>query len=146
MGVLGRGAVAAAFVAAVGIAAAPVARAASTDGTITIHAKSADLGVGWTWGDGTLRWHGHTHRFTVKGLQVAAVGFSSVDAHGVVHDLKSLHDFDGTYASSTGEATLNKGIEGEALVNGNGVRIEVNGTTKGARLSGSADGIELKLR
>jgi hypothetical protein len=78
-------------------------------------------------------------------LNIAAVGFSTVEAHGVVHNLRNLHDFDGTYASSTGEATLDKGIEGEALVNGNKVQIDISGTTKGARLSGSVDGIELKL-
>ncbi len=119
--------------------------AAATDGTITIHAKSADLGVGWNWGNGVLHWHGHNYPFTIKGLEVAAVGYSAVDAHGVVHNLKNLHEFDGTYAASTGEATVNRGVEGEALVNGNGVQIDVSGTTKGARLSGSADGIELRL-
>ena len=120
--------------------------AASTDGTITIHAKSADVGVGWTWGDGTLHWRGHNYPFTIKGLDVAAVGYSSVTAHGTVRNLKNLHDFDGTYAASEGEATANRGIEGVALINANGVRIGINGATKGARLSGSANGLELTLR
>jgi hypothetical protein len=146
MGALGRGLVVAACMATAGVLAPQAAHAASTDGTITIRAKSADLGVGWTWGNGTLHWHGRNYPFTVKGLNVAAVGYSSIVAHGTVHNLKNLHDFDGTYASSTGEATLEKGIAGEALVNGNGVRIGINGATKGARLSGSADGIELTLR
>ena len=130
------------------ISALPVAQAtaATTDGTITFRAKSADVGVGWTWGDGTLHWRGHTYPFTVKGLNVAAVGYSSVVAHGTVRNLKNLHDFDGTYAASTGEATAGKGLAGEGLINGNGVRIAINGSTKGARLSGSADGIELTLR
>ena len=121
------------------------ARAAATDGTITITAKSADLGVGWTWGGGVLHWGGHNYRFSVKGLDIAAVGFSTVVAHGVVHDLKHLHDFDGTYAASTGEATVSKGVEGQALVNDNGVRIEMSGATKGARLSGAVNGIQLTL-
>lgn len=121
------------------------ALAAATNGTITLHAKSADVGVGWTWGNGTLHWHGHNYPFTVKGLNVAAVGYSTVDAHGVVHNLKNLRDFDGTYASSTGSVTVDKGVEGEALVNGNGVQIDISGTTKGARLSGSVDGIKLQL-
>ena len=130
------------------LSALPLAQAtaAATDGTITMRAKSADVGVGWTWGDGTLHWRGHSYPFTVKGLNVAAVGYSSVVAHGTVRNLKNLHDFDGTYASSTGEATAGKGVAGQALVNGNGVRIGINGSTKGARLSGSADGIELTLR
>ena len=121
------------------------AQAAMTDGTVTFRAKSADVGVGWTWGNGTLHWRGRNYPFAVKGLNVAAVGYSTVVAHGVVHNLKDLHDFDGTYASSTGEATVDKGILGEALRNGNGVEINISGSTKGARLSGSVDGIELTL-
>jgi len=140
-----RAVVGAAFLA---MSALPIAQAsaAATDGTITLRAKSADVGVGWTWGDGVLHWRGHTYPFTVKGLNVAAVGYSSVVAHGTVHNLKTLHDFDGTYASSTGEATAGRGIAGQGLTNGNGVRIGINGSTKGARLSGSADGLELTLR
>lgn len=131
-------------IAAIGLSAQP-SMAAAADGTITIHAKSADLGVGWSWGNGILHWHGHSYPFTVKGLNVAAVGYSAVDAHGVVRNLSRLHDFDGTYAASTGEATVNRGVEGQALVNGNGVQIDISGTTKGARLSGSVDGIQLRL-
>lgn len=126
------------------LAQAP-ARAASTDGTITLSATSAAVGVGYTWGSGVLHWHGHTYTFWVKGLNVAAVGYSKVVSHGVVHHLNHLHDFDGTYGSSTGEATLVKGVEGQALANSNGVEIEINGTTRGAKLSGSVDGIQLKL-
>ncbi len=132
---------------ALGLASLPAAtRAAATDGTITLRAKSADVGVGWTWGDGVLHWHGHDYPFTVKGLNVAAVGYSSVVAHGTVSNLKNLQDFNGVYAASTGEATLESGIQGKALINGNGVRIAISGATKGARLSGSADGLQLTLR
>jgi hypothetical protein len=138
------GLVLATSVAALGLASQP-ARAAATDGTITITAKSADVGVGWTWGNGVLRWHGHRYPFSVKGLDVAAVGYSRVTAHGVVHNLKTLRDFDGTYAASTGEATVNKGIQGQALINSNNVQIEISGATKGARLSGAVNGIQLTL-
>lgn len=126
------------------VVASPI-DAASTDGTITLAAKSAAVGVGWTWGSGALHWNGHTYSFSVKGLNIAAVGYSKVVSHGVVHNLKHLHDFDGTYGSSTGAATLGKGIEGQALINTNGVEILINGTTKGAALSGSVDGIQLAL-
>lgn len=139
-----RGLALAAGVMALGLASQQ-ARAAATDGTITLTAKAADVGVGWTWGNGVLHWRGHTYPFSVKGLDIAAVGYSSVTAHGVVHNLKRLQDFDGTYAASTGEATVNKGIQGQALINSNGVRIEISGATKGARLSGAVNGIQLTL-
>ena len=38
-----------------------------------------------------------------------------------------------------------KGVQGQALANSNGVEIEINGTTRGAKLSGSVDGIQLTL-
>ena len=124
---------------------APSAHAAATDGRIRLTAKSADVGVGWTWGNGVLHWRGHNYPFTVKGLNVAAIGYSTVTAHGEVHNLKHLQDFDGTYASSTGNATVGQGVEGQALINGNGVKVVMSGRTKGARLSGSVDGIQMTL-
>ena len=119
--------------------------AASTNGTISLSATSAAVGVGYTWGSGVLHWNGHAYPFSVKGLNVAAVGYSKVTARGVVHHLTHLHDFDGTYGSSTGEATAGRGVVGQALANTNGVEILINGTSKGAKLSGSVDGIQLTL-
>ena len=116
------------------------------DGYVTIVAKAADVGVGFTWGDGVLKFHGHTYHFSVKGVDVAAVGFSKVIGHGRVYDLKNLHDFDGTYAAANGEATVGSGLGGRVLTNGNGVEIRIDDVTKGARLAGAAQGIELTLR
>ncbi len=142
----------AAIATAASLAVASTALAASDPGvkgpvvgTVTITAKSANVGVGWSWGDGTLYFHHHAHRFSISGLNVAAVGFSTVVGHGRVYNLKHLRDFDGTYYESHGEATLGTGIGGTLLVNGNGVQIRVNDVTKGAQLAGTASGIELKL-
>ena len=115
------------------------------DGRVTIVAQSAAVGVGYTWGDGTLLYHGHHYRFSVKGVDVAAVGYSRVIGHGRVYNLHRLGDFDGTYAASTGEATVGHGLAGQALINTNGVQIRIDDVTRGAKLSGSADGIQLEL-
>ena len=115
-------------------------------GTVVISAKSANVGVGWSWGDGTLHFHHHAYPFSVSGLNVAAVGFSTVIGHGRVYNLHHLRDFDGTYYESHGEATLGTGVGGSLLVNGNGVQIRVDDVTRGAQLAGSASGIELKLK
>jgi hypothetical protein len=116
------------------------------DGYVTIRAHSAAAGVGYTWGDGVLTFHGRHYPFTVKGVDVAAVGYSTVVGHGRVYNLHRVSDFTGTYAASTGEATLVNGIGGQVLVNGTGVQLRVDDVTKGARLSGSADGIQLTLK
>ena len=118
----------------------------TVSGTVTIQAKSADVGVGYTWGDGVLRFHGHSYPFEVKGVNVAAVGFSTVVGRGRVYNLRKVSDFTGTYASSTGEVTADRGIGGQVLVNNAGVQIRLDNVTRGARLSGSADGIQLTLK
>lgn len=127
------------------LALAAPAQAMTPDGTVTIHAKSANIGVGWSWGNGTLNYDHHTYSFSVKGLNVAAVGFSELTGHGHVYNLHHLHDFDGTYYESHGEVTVGKGIGGTLLVNGNGVQLRIEDVTKGAQLAGSASGIEIHL-
>jgi hypothetical protein len=147
---LAAGAAALAFAALTAPLAAP-ARAAdpmahgSPVGTITISATSAAAGVGYTWGDGVLRYHGHSYHFSVKGVSVADVGYAKILGHGRVYNLKNIADFSGTYAAATGEATLVNGIGGQYLRNANGVEIRVDQVTRGARLTGSADGIQLEI-
>ena len=114
--------------------------------TVTLDAHAAGAGVGYTWGDGTLHCHGHTYHFAVKGISVADVGFSTIHGTGRVYNLHRLKDFTGTYAASTGEATLVNGIGGMILRNGNAVQLRIDTADKGARLAGSADGITLTLR
>ena len=115
-------------------------------GTIDMTAKGAAVGVGYTWGDGVLRFQGKRYAFSVNGVTVADIGFSTVRGHGRVYNLKRVEDFSGTYAAATGEATLVRGLSGQVLRNGNGVEIRVDSTTRGARLQGSADGITLTLK
>lgn len=115
-------------------------------GTILLSAQGAAAGVGYTWGDGVLRYGGRSHHFTVSGVTIADVGYSKVTGRGRVYHLKRLQDFSGTYAAATGEATLVNGIGGQVLRNSNGVEIRVDQTTRGARLQGSADGITLTLK
>ncbi|WP_158743057.1 hypothetical protein [Acidisphaera sp. L21] len=114
-------------------------------GRVTITAKAAAVGVGYTWGNGVLTYAGHRYRFTVKGVTVADVGFSTIVGHGRVYNLHRLSDFSGTYAAATGEATLGNGLGGQFLKNGQGVELRIDDVTKGARLSGSADGIQLEI-
>lgn len=115
-------------------------------GTISLTAQGAAAGIGYTWGDGNLRFGGRTYRFTVSGVTVADIGYSKVRGTGRVYNLHRLQDFSGTYAAATGEATLVNGIGGQVLKNANGVEIRIDQITKGARLQGSADGIKLTLK
>ena len=137
-----------------GIAAAPAFAQTTRDpgvtgpvaGTVTLTAQGAAAGVGYTWGDGILRFGGRSYHFTVNGVTIADVGYSKVSGRGRVYNLKRLQDFSGTYAAATGEATAGNGISGQILRNANGVEIRVDNVTRGARLQGSADGIKLTLK
>ncbi len=82
----------------------------------------------------------------MRGVTVADVGFSRIVGHGRVYNLHRLADFSGTYGAATGEATLGSGLGGQFLKNGQGVEIGIDDVTRGARLAGSADGIQLELR
>ncbi|GAC1344112.1 MAG: hypothetical protein NVSMB18_21140 [Acetobacteraceae bacterium] len=115
-------------------------------GTIALSARGAAVGVGYTWGNGTLTYGGRRYPFAVNGITIADVGFSRVTGRGRVYNLHRLQDFSGTYVAATGEATLGTGIGGQVLRNGNGVQIRVDQVTRGARLQGSADGITLTLK
>ncbi len=115
-------------------------------GTVSLQAKAVAVGVGFTWGDGILTFNGHRYPFEVKGITVADVGFSRLTGRGRVYNLKKVDDFSGTYAASTGEATLGRGLAGQVLINAAGVQLRIDNVTRGARLSGSADGIQLTLK
>jgi hypothetical protein len=121
-------------------------RSVPAGATITLSARGAAAGVGYTWGDGVLQYGGHKYPFSVSGLTIADVGFSRVRGHGRVYNLHRLQDFSGTYVAATGEATLGRGAGAQVLRNGNGVEIRVDQVTEGARLQGSADGIRLTLK
>ena len=114
-------------------------------GRVVISARAAAVGVGYTWGNGTLTYHGHRYRFTVKGVTIADVGYSRILGHGRVYNLHRLSDFSGNYGAATGEATLVNGLGGQFLKNAQGVELRIDDVTRGARLSGSADGIQLEL-
>jgi len=115
-------------------------------GTIALSARGAAVGVGYTWGDGVLRFGGRQYHFSVDGISVADVGFSRISGRGRVYNLHRLQDFSGTYVAATGEATLGNGVAGQVLKNANGVQIRIDDVTRGARLQGSADGIKLTLK
>lgn len=115
-------------------------------GTITLTAKSADVGLGYTWGDATVRFGGHTYKYNITGGNIAAVGFSKIEGKGTIYNLHRAEDFAGTYGALHGEATLGNGLGGAVLENKNGVRIKIETATKGARLASSAQGLTFELK
>ena len=115
-------------------------------GTVQLTSKAIAVGVGVTWGDGTLTMAGKTYPFSVEGLNVADLGVSDVKASGEVFNLKNVDDFSGVYASGEAGFALDKGQNDVILKNTKGVVLRLHGTQQGARLTLAAGGVKLTIK
>ena len=84
-------------------------------GEITIEAKQLAAGVGYSWGDGVMKFQGKEYPFTVQGLNVAAVGFAKIHAVGDVYNLKTAADLAGKYVAVSAGLSLAKGVAGLSM-------------------------------
>ena len=115
-------------------------------GTVKFTSKAVAVGVGVTWGDGTLTVGGKTYAFSVNGLGVADLGASSINASGEVFNLKNVSDFSGTYVAGEAGVVLDKGPTDIVMKNTAGVTLRLHGTQSGARLTLAAEGVKLTLK
>ena len=116
-------------------------------GSITATATSAAAGIGWSWGKGTLTLlDGSEHHFKVSGLNVVAVGFKQTSVVGKVYNLKTLKDFEGTYAAASAGITVGGGASGATMRNEKGVVINATGVGQGIDLNLAASGVTITLQ
>jgi hypothetical protein len=127
------------------LAGLAAAQASKPDATLTLSEGSVAVGIGFSWGKGTLSYQGKTYPFKVEGLSVGEVGIARASAAGNVFNLKKLADFSGNYAAGVAEGTVGGGAGITAMKNQNGVVIELKSTTQGANLKLAAEGIKLTL-
>jgi hypothetical protein len=126
---------------AVALAAEP-----APSGSVKITSKAVALGVGVSWGDGTLTYQGKNYTFSVDGLSVADLGISSVSSSGEVFNLSKLSDFSGNYAAGEAGIAIAGGPSDTIMKNQNGVVIRLHGTQQGGRLTLAAQGVKLQLK
>ena len=115
-------------------------------GTVKLTSKAIAVGVGVTWGDGTLTFGGKPYAFSVDGLSVADLGVSDITTSGEVFDLKNVGDFSGTYVAGEAGIAIVAGPTDTIMKNAKGVVLRLHGTQKGARLTLAAGGVTLKLK
>lgn len=113
--------------------------------TLTLEAKSVAVGVGWTWGSGTLHYMGKKHRFKIDGLTVNAAGVERVDATGYVYNLKKLSDFAGNYSAVQAGGAAGAGAAIASMKNEKGVRITLHSTSQGVSAQAGPEGMKIKL-
>lgn len=110
--------------------------------TLTLESKSVAVGVGYSWGNGVLRYQGKSYPFKVDGLAVNAVGVSRSDATGNVYNLKNLSDFEGTYTAIDVGGTAGGGKGIASMRNGNDVRVTLHSTSQGLEVKAAPEGVK----
>jgi hypothetical protein len=115
------------------------------DATLSFSSRSAAVGVGLSWGQGTLHFHGKNYPFRLRGVDIADVGISKIDATGNVYNLDRVVDFDGNYVALSAGAALTSGGAESAMRNGRGVVIRVRSATEGVELKAAVEGMTIEL-
>ena len=91
------------------VAAPAQAKGPAPSGTVRIDKTNVGLGVGVSFGGGTLVYKGKSYPFSIDGLDVGSVGMSKSTTNGKVYNLKNLQDFNGTYTAIGASATVGGG-------------------------------------
>jgi hypothetical protein len=115
-------------------------------GELTLEAKQLAAGVGFSWGDGVMKFQGKEYPFTVQGLNVAAVGFAKINAVGDVYNLKTAADLAGNYVAVSAGLSLAKGVAGLSMRNDKGVVINLRSAQQGVQLNLGVDGFNIKMK
>ena len=121
-------------------------KAKHPDATVKLEGGSVAVGVGFSWGKGTLMYKGKSYAISADGFDVGDVGVSNITANGKVYNLSKLEDFNGNYTGVGAGATLAGGGGVLTVQNQNGVKIDLVSTTRGVKLTLAAAGVNLKLK
>src|ERR1700760_3050682 len=119
------------------------------DATLRLSTGGFALGIGVSWGSGTLTYKGKNYPVKVKGLSVGRVGATSSSAYGEVFNLKHLQDFNGHYnvgGAGTRGVTLGAGKTGTIMSNQAGVIVRVSSTQNGIAVNATGGGVDLQLQ
>jgi hypothetical protein len=123
----------------------PVFSQDKPDATVRLSQGQVAVGIGFSWGNGILTFQEKEYAFKIRGLSVVDVGISKANANGEVFKLKKLEDFNGTYTTVSGEATLAGGAGVITMKNQNGVTIKLFALTQGINFKLALEGVKLTL-
>ena len=115
-------------------------------GTVTINQGQIAFIFSANVGGGNLHYQGKTYPFSISGLGVGGFGISSIEATGVVYDLKKLSDFDGAYGQARTGIVFGTVSAGTLwLENSEGVYLRLKAKRKGIALALGADAIIIQF-
>jgi hypothetical protein len=113
--------------------------------TIELSGGSVAIGIGYSWGGGTLDYQGQKYQLKVSGLSIVDVGASQYTASGVVYHLNKLSDITGTYVAFQAGATIAGGASITSMKNDHGVVIEMTATRGGLQFTLAPKGMTITL-
>jgi len=128
--------------------APPVATGAIPAGYVWLSGGSIAVGIGYTWGHGTLYYSKDQKQYPFKlsGISIVDVGAAGINAEGEVYNLTSPADIDGNYSAVTAGLTVFEGGSVAYLKNEKGVVIKLHSQTGGLRFNLSANGMKVTLQ
>ncbi len=123
-----------------------LARESKPVATLVLSEGQVGVGIGWSWGNGTLIYNGKRYPFKVEGLSIGDVGITKATATGRVYKMTKLSDFSGTYAAASAEGTVVKGAGATTMKNEHGVELTLYPKTKGVNLKLAGEGVKFTLK
>lgn len=129
-------------------AAPPVSDQAIPSAYMWLSGGSLAVGIGYTWGHGTLYFSKDQkqYKFKLSGVSIADVGGAGITAEGEVYNLSKPSDLSGSYSAVTAGVTVIEGGSVAYLKNSNGVVIKLHSQTGGLRFNLSANGMDITLQ
>jgi hypothetical protein len=127
---------------------APVADGAIPSGYVWLSGGSVALGIGYTWGHGTLYFSPDQkqYKFKLSGVSVVDVGAAGINAEGEVYNLTNPADLNGDFSAATAGLTVVEGGSIAWLKNEKGVVVKLHSQTGGVRFNLSANGMHIALQ
>ena len=120
-----------------------------SDATLRLSGGSFALGVGFSWGSGTLAYKGKNYPVKVNGFSVGKVGVTGSSAYGEIFNLKHLQDFNGHYnvgGAGTRGVTLGSGKAGTLMSNQAGVIVRLAATQQGLDVNVTGGGVDMQIQ
>src|ERR1700734_2909554 len=126
----------------------PVAEGAIPSAYVWLSGGSVAIGIGYSWGHGTLYYSKDQkqYKFKLSGVSVADVGGAGITAEGEVYNLASPADLSGNFSAVTAGLTIIEGGSVAYLRNDKGVVIKLHSQTGGLRFNLSANGMRITLQ
>jgi len=126
----------------------PVSEQAIPSAYVWLSGGAVGVGIGYTWGHGTLynSKDQKEYKFKLSGVSVADVGGAGINAEGEVYNLASPADLTGNYSAVTAGVTIIAGGSVAYLKNDKGVVIKLHSQTGGLRFNLSANGMHITLQ